>query len=149
LLVECKRGGGCHLVEHIRHLKASYFRTLDGKLWDEFAQLFTADCEFITYRDPDGLEPKRRCGREAIVDSVRRKVGAAVTVHQGSLLHIEIQFAESATAIWQMTDYTEILEGASRRILRGTGNYYERYRLTDEKWMISRLQLKRTSLVIE
>jgi hypothetical protein len=137
------------MIEHIKRLKASYFRTLDGKSWDEFAQLFTPDCEFITYTDPDGIEPKRRCGREAIVDSVRRKVGAAVTVHRGHLLEIDIESPESATAVWEMTDFAQIPEGASHRFLSGSGRYYERYRLIDGKWMISRLELKRTSLAIE
>jgi hypothetical protein len=135
------------IIEQIKRLKAAYFRTLDGKLWDEFAQLLTPDCEFITYRDPAGVEPKRRCGREAIMASVRRTVGTAVTIHQGNLLEVEIHSPESATAVWQMMDHAQITDGAGHRIIRGTGKYYECHRLLDQQWMISRLELKRTSLV--
>jgi hypothetical protein len=136
-------------IEQIKRLKAAYFRRLDGKLWDELAQLLTPDCEFITYRDPDNVGPKRRCGRDAIVASVRRTVGEALTLHQGHLLEIDIGARDSATAVWEMQDYAEIPQGAWVRILRGAGRYYEHYRLLGDRWMISRLELKRTSLLIE
>ena len=32
-------------IEQIKQLKARYFRLMDQKRWDEFAQLFTEDCE--------------------------------------------------------------------------------------------------------
>jgi hypothetical protein len=141
-------------TEQIKRLKARYFDTLDAKRWDEFATLFTPDCEFITYRDADHAHPKRRCGPEEIVASVRRTVGTAVTLHQGHLLEIEFQARQeppqyaavggcSGAAIWEMTDYAEIADGESLRIFRGAGRYYEQYRLLDERWMISRLELRR------
>jgi hypothetical protein len=136
-------------IEQIKRLQAAYFRTLDGKLWDELAQLFTPDCEFITYRNPDNVDPKRRCGRDAIVASIRRTVGDALTLHQGQLLEIDIGAKDSATAVWEMQDYAEIPQGALVRILRGAGRYYEHYRLLGGQWMIARLELKRTSLLIE
>lgn len=141
-------------TEHIKRLKARYFTMLDAKRWDEFAALFTPDCEFITYRDAANTHPKRRCGPEEIVASVRRTVGTAVTLHQGHLLEIQFQRLQEApqqvaagdysgAAIWAMTDYAEIPEGESLRVFRGAGRYYEQYRLLDERWMISRLELRR------
>lgn len=35
-------------IEEIKQLKARYFRLLDTRRWDEWAQLFTVDCEFRT-----------------------------------------------------------------------------------------------------
>ena len=32
-------------IEQIKQLKARYFRLLDAKDWDAFAELFTDDCE--------------------------------------------------------------------------------------------------------
>ena len=135
-------------TQQIKRLKARYFDTLDAKRWNEFATLFTPDCEFITYRDADNTHPKRRCGPDEIVASVRRTVGAAVTRHQGHLLEIEFQQHTavdgcSGKAIWEMTDSAEIADGKSLRIFRGAGRYYEQYRLLDEHWMISRLELRR------
>jgi hypothetical protein len=137
-------------IEEIKHLKGAYFHAIDAKLWDVFSQLFTADCTFLTYRDVANLQPKRRCGPEEIVASVRRAVGDAVTAHQGHLLEIEIQSPENATAVWAMTDYAEIPNGtAPPKILRGAGRYYEDYRLVDGKWRIARIELKRSALAIE
>jgi len=141
-------------TEQIKRLKARYFETLDAKRWNEFAALFTPDCEFITYRAADNTQPKRRCGPEEIVASVRRTVGTAVTVHRGHLLEIEFQALPelpqhpavggcTGAAIWEMTDYAEIGGGESPRIFQGAGRYYEQYRLLDERWMISRLELRR------
>jgi ketosteroid isomerase-like protein len=141
-------------TQQIERLKARYFDTLDAKRWDEFAALFTPDCEFITYRDADNTQPKRRRGPEEIVASVRRTVGPAVTRHQGHLLEIQFQVLQEAprqaaagdcngTAIWEMTDYAEIPDGESLRIFRGAGRYYEQYRLLGERWLISRLELRR------
>jgi len=147
-------------TEEIKRLKARYFATLDAKRWDEFGALFTPDCEFITYRLGSSAPPKRRCGPEEIVASVRRSVDAAVTVHCGHLVQIEFHSPEEASqdaavgdysgaATWEMTDYVEFPDyiefpdGKSRRILQGTGHYYEQYRLRDERWLISRLELRR------
>jgi hypothetical protein len=136
-------------IEHIKCLKAAYFRTLDAKLWDDFSQLFAPDCEFIIYRDSQITEPKRRFGRDEIVASVRRTVGEALTKHDGHLETIDVLSRKNAEAVWEMTDYIEAPQGASVKILRGSGRYYERYRFLDKRWMISRLELRRTSLVKE
>jgi hypothetical protein len=61
-------------IEQVKRLKAAYFRTLDAKLWSELAQLFTPNCEFITYRSPDNVDLKRRCGRDAIVASASHRM---------------------------------------------------------------------------
>jgi hypothetical protein len=133
-------------IEQIERLKASYFRALDAKQWDEFAALFAPECEFVTYRGTDGLHPKRRVGGRDIAASVRRTVGNASTVHLGQLREITFHSTECATAVWDMTDYAEIPRDAGLQILRGAGHYVEQYSVIDGHWMISRLELKRNSL---
>ena len=41
-------------IEQIKQLKARYFRYIDSKDWDSFAQLFTEDCVHHLPRSPPG-----------------------------------------------------------------------------------------------
>jgi hypothetical protein len=46
-------------IEEIKQLEARYFRLLDTRCWDEWAQLFTVDCELRTMPDPDEVQTGR------------------------------------------------------------------------------------------
>jgi hypothetical protein len=89
-------------IVQVKRLEAACFRTLDGKPWDQLAQLFTPDCEFVTYRDPDNVDPKRRCGRDAIMASVRRTVGEALTVQLHAQGFIACDFFVAVIATFRL-----------------------------------------------
>ena len=123
-------------VEAIKKLKARYFRLLDTKEWDVWADLFTDDA---TLRWADGPDDIAR-GRSAIVEQVRRALADAVTVHHGHMPEIELIDHKNATGIWSMSDYVE----TPSRAFRGYGHYEERYEKgTDGNWRIKALRLTR------
>jgi hypothetical protein len=122
-------------LEEIRRLKYRYFRTLDLKLWDEYADTFTADAvgHYGTkvYGDLAPLE-----GRDAIVDFMREKLsGEIITMHVAQ--HPEIDVAgDDATASWGFED--TVIVPAFKVLIRGAGYYHDRYRReTDGGWRIA------------
>jgi uncharacterized protein (TIGR02246 family) len=131
-------------LKRIKHLKSEYFRAIDAKDWDAFVRLFTADCEFITYRDVANTEPKRRTGPQEIAASVRKTTAKAHTRHRADLSAIRFQTPNEAEAEWDMTDEADISGDGGTTKFSGAGRYYERYRLVEGEWFISRLELKRS-----
>jgi uncharacterized protein (TIGR02246 family) len=133
-------------IERIKQLKAAYFDALDGKIWRDFAQLFTPDCEFITYKDVANTIPKRRSGPTEITASVQKTTANTRTRHRADLIEIQIRSPDEAEALWEMTDEASLQDG---RTFHGAGCYHERYRRLDGAWLISCLELRRSSISIE
>lgn len=122
-------------IEALRRLKYRYFRTLDLKLWDDFAGCLTEDAlgRYGTqvYGEPLALE-----GRDAIVGFMRENLaGNIVTVHVAS--HPEIDVAgDTASGSWCFED-TVIVPDLKLQI-RGAGYYQDTYRRdADGVWRIS------------
>lgn len=123
-------------IEEIKRLKARYFRMVDTKDWQGWAEVFTphAHVEF----DSVVRTPAK------VVRVTGEWLANATTTHVGHLPEIDIEGPETATGIWGMTDYIVFPgNGAERQGLRGSGHYRERYRKIDGSWLIEYLRLDR------
>jgi uncharacterized protein (TIGR02246 family) len=127
-------------IEDIKRLKARYFRTLDQKDWDAWAQVFASDAVMEVPEVDMVLH-----GRDAIVESVSAALAQARTVHQGHMPEIELTGADTATGTWAMFDYVEWprSESGERVGLQGYGHYVESYVREDGAWRIARTRLVR------
>ena len=126
-------------IESIRQLKARYFRLLDTKDWDAWREVFTEDFEGEVHGPHPVIAFK---GRDQMVETNRRVLAEAPTVHHGHTPEIELTSADTATGIWAMVDVVTLGEGFT-----GYGHYHEEYRKVDGEWRIARLRLTRTHLV--
>ena len=122
-------------VERIKQLKARYFRLMDTKKWDEWAQVFTEDAS-LKWGPNDGDVAETR---EGIVKGVSGFLREATTCHHGHMPEIEIDAPDRAHGIWAMYDYVE----TPQYVLHGFGHYEEQYRKVDGAWRIHRLVLTR------
>jgi len=129
-------------IEEIKQLKARYFRAVDLKQWDEFAQLFTADLQ-IDFAE----STSKPMTREQFVASARRHFAGATSVHHGHIPEIEIIDETHARAVWPMFDLVETPRESSYESHTGYGHYYEEYRKEDGRWKICRTQLVRIKRV--
>lgn len=122
-------------IEAIKQLKARYFRFLDTKEWEAFAELFTDDCEHLLPND----DPRPPVPNAQYLADIRRTLADAVTVHHGHMPEITITGPGEATGIWAMSDDVEIpRDGEAPLHLRGAGHYLETYRKGDDgRWRIS------------
>jgi 3-hydroxyisobutyrate dehydrogenase-like beta-hydroxyacid dehydrogenase len=125
-------------IEAIKQLKARYFRFLDTKDWDAFADLFTDDCEHLLPTDDE----RPPVPNEQYLRDIRRTLADATTVHHGHTPEIAIVGPNEATGTWAMFDDVEIpRDDQSPMHLRGYGHYHETYRRCDDgKWRISSKQ---------
>ena len=141
--------------EAIRQLKARYFRYVDTKQWDRFAELFCEDA--ILDVPVNRAEPLR--GAAAIAERVQRGLSAMITVHHGHAPEIELRGADRARAIWPMYDRLSsqtneltadpVAPGFGPRY-EGAGHYVEEYaRGEDGRWRFARIELRRLHLEIE
>ncbi|MFH1350336.1 MAG: nuclear transport factor 2 family protein [Pseudomonadota bacterium] len=127
-------------IEEIKKLKARYFRFLDKKLWNEWADLFTEDAT-LQY----GPKPKETLkGREQILTQGRIILGDAKTVHHGHMPEIELTSDTTATGIWAMFDYVQL----PARTFKGYGHYEEEYVKEDGRWKIKSLRLTRLHMEV-
>jgi hypothetical protein len=123
-------------ILEIHKLKALYFRLMDEKRWDEWAEVFTEDFVGIYH----GPHPELRFeGRDALVRENRKILATARTVHHGHMPEIEITSATTATGIWAMFDYVELPEFT----LRGYGHYHDEYVKQGGRWRIKATRLTR------
>ena len=130
-------------VEEIRQLKARYFRLMDTKQWDDWADLFTEDCVVWVEDQPDVTYTSR----DQFVGSTSSILADAVTTHHGHMPEITFEPAgdgDRAEGIWAMEDYVRIPTPDGDITLRGYGHYHERYRRgRDGRWRITWLRLER------
>lgn len=123
-------------IEAIKQLKARYFRLMDTKQWNEWADVFTSECA-LRWGDRSDQQVE---GREQTVAELSRRLEDAITVHHGHMPEIEITGATSATGIWAMYDDVD----RPRRAFRGWGHYHEEYEKgEDGRWRIRKLVLTR------
>ena len=127
-------------IEAIQQLKARYFRLMDAKQWDAWADVFTEDATVTASPNPD--ETFR--GRADIVRKVSAALREATTVHHGHMPEIELTGPATATGIWAMYDFVDM----PQLVLHGWGHYHEEYVKQDGQWRIRRLRLTRLRLDI-
>ena len=134
-------------IEEIKQLKARYFRLVDEKKWDEWADVFTEDFNAWFADVPD----ERLESRDAFVEFIRRAIGASVSIHHGHMPEIEITGPDTARGVWAMYDRLKYVNpDGSVLDVDGYGHYHEEYRrCADGRWRISRLRLTRLMGMVE
>jgi len=126
-------------IEAIRQLKARYFRFLDTKQWDAWREVFTEDFQAEIHGPHPVIHFE---SRDEMVESNRKILAEAPTVHHGHMPEIELTGPDRATGIWAMVDVVKLGAG-----FVGYGHYHEEYRKVEGDWRIARLRL--TRLLVE
>jgi hypothetical protein len=129
-------------VEQIKQLKARYFRCLDTKDWDGFADVFAPDAEMDMSGETGDAGGIVR-GRSEIVAFVRSAIESVQTVHHGHTPEIDVRSATTAIGTWAMEDMLRWPEGGPRRSLHGYGHYHETYERIEGQWHIKTITLTR------
>jgi SnoaL-like domain len=129
-------------LEEIRQVKYRYLRCVDLKLWDEIAEVFTADAT-VDYGTRALGEPIQLTGRDEIVKFLRERLGPGiVTVHFASQPEIDID-GDTATGTWSFED--TVIATEFRVLIKGAAFYEDRYaRGGDGRWRISHTGYART-----
>ena len=129
-------------LEEIRRVKYRYLRCVDLKLWDEIADVFTADAT-VDYGTRALGKPIKLSGRDEIVAFLRDSLGPGiVTVHFASQPEIDIS-GDVATGIWSFKD--TVIATEFRVLVKGAAFYEDRYaRGGDGRWRISHTGYVRT-----
>jgi ketosteroid isomerase-like protein len=126
-------------IEEIRQVKARYFRCVDLRLWDEFADLFTDDLE-VDFAESTS-KPQ---GKQEFLASVANHFVTGYSVHHGHVPEIDVVDDATATAIWPMYDRVESPPDSGYASHEGWGHYTETYRrCADGRWRICRSRLTR------
>lgn len=139
-------------IEEIKTLKARYFRSMDTKDWDGFADVFAPGAvmdmssEVPASDDPDAGITR---GNKLIATFVRSHVGDVTTVHHGHMPEIEILSPTTARGVWAMEDKLRWPEGSPIQTMHGYGHYHETYEVVGGAWHISTLTLTRLRLDVE
>ena len=129
-------------LEEIRRVKYRYLRCVDLKLWDEIADVFTADAT-VDYGTRALGKPIKLSGRDEIVAFLRDSLGPGiVTVHFASQPEIDIS-GDVATGIWSFKD--TVIATEFKVLIEGAAFYEDRYeRGGDGRWRISHTGYVRT-----
>jgi len=129
-------------LEEIRQVKYRYLRCVDLKLWDEIADVFTADAT-VDYGSPATGEPLKFSGRDEIVAFLRDKLGPGIiTVHAAGQPEITID-GDAASGIWSFED--TVIATEYRVLIKGAAFYEDRYqRGEDGRWRIAHTGYVRT-----
>jgi uncharacterized protein (TIGR02246 family) len=130
-------------IEEIRSLKARYFRYMDTKDWEAFADLFTADATMDTSGEAGGGVIQ---GRSEIACFVRNAISEVTTVHHGHMPEITIISPTEATGIWAMEDMLRWPDNSPIRTLHGYGHYHDTYERVHDRWLIKTTKLTRLRL---
>lgn len=128
-------------IEEIRQLKYRYFRTLDLKEWEDFADCLTEDV-VARYGTQAMDKPLHFDNRADVVDFMSSNLGSGIiSIHIAN--HPEIQVdGDTATGSWAFED-TVIVPDFKVQI-RGGGYYQDEYRRDpDGKWRISGTRYER------
>ena len=126
-------------IEQIRQLKARYFRLMDSKQWDDWAQVFCEDVVIDTTQEGSPLIH----GRAAFLEFLPPILEGVKTVHHGHMSEIELTSATTAVGTWSMEDMLWWPPEQGGRHLWGKGWYFEQYRKeADGAWRIAELDRK-------
>jgi len=117
-------------LDTLRRLKYRYLRTLDLKLWDEFADTLTEDIQ-ASYGKRLSFD-----GRDAVVEYMRNSLpGSIITVHQCHHPELTVN-GDTATGTWYLED--KVISEEYRFVLEGAAFYEDTYRReADGVWRIS------------
>jgi hypothetical protein len=126
-------------IEAIKRLKYKYMRCLDQKLWDEIVECFTADATAAYSGGKYSFS-----GRDAIVDFLRRSMGAD-SFHSSHRVHqpeIDLAGPDRATGTWALEDV--VIETRFQITIRGAAFYSDEYAKQGGVWRIRHTGYRRT-----
>jgi len=128
-----------HELEAIKRLKYKYLRCLDQKLWDEIGTCFTPDASCSYSGGKYAFD-----GRDAIVDFLRKAMGAPSFYSSHRVHHPEIEFSSETTAraTWALED--EVIETKAQITIRGAAFYHDEYVKVGGAWLIRSTGYQRT-----
>jgi hypothetical protein len=114
-------------------------RCLDQKLWEELAACFTADATASYSGGGYDLT-----GRDAIVDFLRRTMGATSFLSSHRVHHPEIDLldANAARGVWAMEDVAVLTDAGVN--VQGAGFYEDEYAKPAGRWLIAHTGYRRT-----
>jgi hypothetical protein len=139
-------------IEEIKKLKARYFRFYDAKDWDGFVGVLSDDLEF-TFVDveiehyPPGYsafvtpQGDLRLDRDQLMAWLV-PASRYDTLHHGHMPEVTITGADTASAIWRVTDLIQ-WPGEPPVWARGYGRYDEEYERTADGWRLRRSRYDR------
>jgi ketosteroid isomerase-like protein len=129
-------------LEEIRQVKYRYLRCVDLKLWDDLADVFTADAT-VDYGTMVYGQPLTLAGRDEIVAFLRDSLGPGIiTVHFASQPEIDID-GDVATGTWSFKD--TVIATEFNVLIEGAAFYEDRYaRGADGQWRIAHTGYVRT-----
>ena len=136
-------------IEDIKQLKARYFRCLDTKDWDGFAEVFTPDARMDMSGEVGEGNEGVTTGSRDIAAFVRRMVGDVTTVHHGHTAEIDVASSTTATGVWAMEDKLRWPEGAPLGAMHGYGHYHDVYEKAEGRWRIKSTTLTRLRVDFE
>jgi ketosteroid isomerase-like protein len=122
-------------LEEIRQVKYRYLRCVDLKLWDEMADVFTADAS-ADYGTRAAGKPLNLRGREEILGFLRDSLGNdIITTHRCGQPEIQVD-GDTATGTWSFED--TVIATGHRVVIKGAAFYEDTYRRgEDGRWRIS------------
>ena len=137
-------------IEEIKQLKARYCRCVDLKLWPEFRQIFSDDCQYV---GTAAAAP----GPDQFVETVAASLVELKSVHHVHNPEIRRLSDDRARGSWSLQDYLfwekgahvpPWLKGSEEQIsVVGFGLYEEEYQRTVDGWKIARMRLSRLALI--
>lgn len=134
-------------LEAVKRLKARYFRCMDTKDWEGWADVFTEDATLqfdlaVSTLGRPGQPAPRLVGRTAILAYVSKAFATNQTVHHGHMPEIELLGEARARAVWAMEDIVD----DGHQIVHGYGHYHDTYRKVGGDWKIDSVHLTRIRL---
>ncbi len=138
-------------VEEIKQLKARYFRTLDGRDWKGFGDVFCRDALFdcsvgFQYTPlggaPIGPTGPITKGRDAILAWVKDAFADRTSCHHGHCHEITLDSDTEAHGVIAMEDFI-FAPDRTTLLLHAAGHYHERYRTEEGTWRIAETKLTR------
>jgi SnoaL-like protein len=140
-------------IEEIKQMKARYFRCVDTKDWQGFADVFTPDAEFHStwVSNADGGIIR---GNQEIANIIGGQMEDLLSVHHGYMPEIDVTSSTTASGVWAMEDYLKRAGGEGVRrsggsgtwSMHGFGHYHEIYEKVDGEWRIASLKVTRIRL---
>jgi hypothetical protein len=122
-------------IEAIKQLKYRYLRTLDLRLWDEFAECFIPDAT-------GAYGGRNFADRDSLVAYMRENMtDGLISMHQAHHPEIEVD-GDRATGTWYLHD--KIMVPEFDYLLEGAAFYSDVYVRTPDGWRIASTGYRRT-----
>src|SRR5262249_34946598 len=126
-------------LEQIKRLKSRYYRLQDENRWDEWAALFSDDCEVA---DPLDADVWHRSGA-SIAARTAELAGDSVRNHRGTMPDLELLDERTARGTWALFCATGFggSDGAPAQRVDIFGYYHDEYEKgNDGEWRIRKMR---------